>query len=93
MKKVKKNLKGLILVKLCEMVRVRYLSATKVATPCAPEHKEEQIKEIDGIDSFFRQIKDNGLNPSKLKKAWYGMREFYLKDNNGYILGFSQKSE
>jgi len=49
--------------------------------------------EIDGIDDFYEQIKDKGLNPTELKTAWYGMREFYLKDNNGYILGFAEKSE
>jgi len=49
--------------------------------------------EIDGIDSFYEQIKSKGLNPTELKTAWYGMREFYLTDNNGYILGFAQKIE
>ena len=49
--------------------------------------------EIDGIDGFYQQIKDRGLRPTQLKTAWYGMREFYLKDNNGYVLGFAQKSE
>ncbi len=49
--------------------------------------------EISGIESFYDQIRSKGLNPTELKTAWYGMREFYLKDNNGYILGFSQKSE
>lgn len=48
--------------------------------------------EIDGIDGFYQQIKDKGLNPTELKTAWYGMREFYIKDNNGYILGFAEKS-
>lgn len=48
--------------------------------------------EIDGIDTFYEQIKNKGLNPTELKAAWYGMREFYLKDNNGYILGFAEKS-
>lgn len=27
-----------------------------------------------------------------LKTTWYGMREFYLKDLNGYILGVAEKS-
>ena len=49
--------------------------------------------EIDGIGSFYEQLKDNGLSPTELKTAWYGMREFYLKDNNGYILEFAEKSE
>jgi hypothetical protein len=49
--------------------------------------------EIGGIDGFYEQLKDSGLNPTELKMAWYGMREFYIKDNNGYILGFAEKSE
>lgn len=48
--------------------------------------------EIDGIDSFYEQIKNSGWVPTELKTAWYGMREFYLKDNNGYILGFAEKN-
>ncbi|NMH89615.1 VOC family protein [Flavivirga algicola] len=47
--------------------------------------------EIEGVDNFYKQIKSKGLNPTKLKTAWYGMREFYLTDNNGYILGFAEK--
>jgi len=49
--------------------------------------------EIEGVDSFYEQIKNKGLNPTELKTAWYGMREFYLTDNNGYILGFAEKME
>lgn len=49
--------------------------------------------EIDGIDDFYSQIKDKNIKPTELKTAWYGMREFYIKDNNGYILGFAEKTE
>ncbi|MGO3708198.1 MAG: VOC family protein [Mesonia hippocampi] len=49
--------------------------------------------EIDEIDDFYKQLKDKGINPTELKTAWYGMREFYVKDNNGYILGFAEKTE
>ena len=49
--------------------------------------------EIDGIDSFYKQIQSKELNPTELKTAWYGMREFYLTDNNGYILGFAEKTK
>ena len=48
--------------------------------------------EIDGIDHFYEQLKNKGLIPTELKTAWYGMREFYIKDNNGYILGFAEKA-
>ncbi|MCG8307208.1 MAG: hypothetical protein MI975_07420 [Cytophagales bacterium] len=49
--------------------------------------------EIDGIESFYKAIKDRNTKPTELKTAWYGMREFYMNDNNGYILGFSEKNE
>lgn len=49
--------------------------------------------EIDGIDAFYEQIKNKGMHPTELKIAWYGMREFYLTDNNGYILGFAEKTK
>lgn len=49
--------------------------------------------EIDGIDNFYNQIKGENIKPTELKTAWYGMREFYIIDNNGYILGFAEKNE
>lgn len=49
--------------------------------------------EIDGIEDFHNHIKGKSLSPTELKTTWYGMREFYMKDNNGYILGFAEKSE
>ena len=49
--------------------------------------------EIDGIDELYIQIKAKNLKPTELKTAWYGMREFYITDNNGYILGFAEKKE
>lgn len=49
--------------------------------------------EIEGIDDFYNHIKNKNINPTELKTAWYGMREFYFKDNNGYILGFAEKTD
>lgn len=49
--------------------------------------------EIDGIEDFYSQIKNKNIKPTELKTAWYGMREFYITDNNGYILGFAEKKE
>lgn len=49
--------------------------------------------EIEGIQEFYTTLKEKNLQITELKTTWYGMREFYLKDNNGYILGFAQKVE
>jgi len=49
--------------------------------------------QIDGIDDFYELIKSKKLKPSELKTMWYGMREFYIQDINGYVLGFAEKIE
>lgn len=47
--------------------------------------------EIEGINEFYLALKHKNLQLTELKKTWYGMQEFYLKDLNGYILGFAEK--
>jgi uncharacterized glyoxalase superfamily protein PhnB len=49
--------------------------------------------EIEGLDSFYNIIKNKVREITEPKLAWYGMNEFYIKDPNGYILGFAEKSE
>lgn len=49
--------------------------------------------EVEGIDHFYSEIQGKNIETTDLKTAWYGMREFYLKDSNGYILGFAEKTE
>ena len=45
--------------------------------------------ETDSIDSYFSKIKDKVSVVKGPLKTWYGRNEFYISDNNGYILGFS----
>ncbi len=49
--------------------------------------------EVEGIESFYNKIKSKELETTELKQMWYGMREFYMKDINGYVLGFAEKVE
>ncbi len=46
--------------------------------------------EVEGIDDFYAKTKQAVKGTSDLKLAWYGMKEFYVPDNNGYILGFAE---
>jgi len=48
--------------------------------------------EITGIKEFYETIKSKNLQATALRTTWYGMQEFYLKDNNGYILCFAEKT-
>lgn len=49
--------------------------------------------DIEGIEAFHQKMKEKNLQVTDLKTTWYGMQEFYLKDLNGYILGFAEKAE
>ncbi|MDR1385815.1 MAG: hypothetical protein LBJ67_18480 [Planctomycetaceae bacterium] len=45
------------------------------------------------IESFHAELKRKSIPISELKLTWYGIKEFYIKDNNGYILGFAEELE
>ncbi len=47
--------------------------------------------EIEGIKDFYHVLQNKNLEMTELKTTWYGMQEFYVKDLNGYILGFAEK--
>ncbi|MCL9806564.1 VOC family protein [Flavobacterium amniphilum] len=47
--------------------------------------------DIEGITEFHNEMKSRNLEVTNLKTTWYGMQEFYLKDLNGYILGFAER--
>jgi uncharacterized glyoxalase superfamily protein PhnB len=45
------------------------------------------------IEPFYAGLKNRDIQVSDLKLTWYGIKEFYMKDNNGYILGFAEEAE
>ncbi|WP_430811441.1 MULTISPECIES: VOC family protein [unclassified Carboxylicivirga] len=47
--------------------------------------------EVNEVDKLYNDLKNKISEISELKTAWHGMREFYVKDINGYILGFAEK--
>lgn len=49
--------------------------------------------DIEGIKEFHATLKNKNLQVTELKTTWYGMQEFYVKDLNGYILGFAERAE
>jgi len=48
--------------------------------------------EIAGIQEFYNEIKGKVPAITAMKTTWYGVNEFYMKDNSGYILGFGEKA-
>ena len=48
--------------------------------------------EVDDVDSLYEKVKENVEILKPVYETWYGQKEFYIKDINGYILGFSSKA-
>jgi uncharacterized glyoxalase superfamily protein PhnB len=46
----------------------------------------------DNVDELWQQLKDKSTIVYPLEDFPYGMREFAIRDNNGYILQFGQES-
>lgn len=49
--------------------------------------------DVEGIKPLYDTLKAKHLPLTELKTTWYGMQEFYVKDLNGYVLGFAEKAE
>ncbi len=47
--------------------------------------------EVEDIETLYQEVKTKADVVIDLKTAWYGMKEFYIKDCNGYILGFAER--
>lgn len=48
--------------------------------------------DVEHIEDLYNRLKFENLEMTELKTTWYGVLEFYLKDLNGYILGFAQSA-
>lgn len=48
--------------------------------------------EIENVKDFYNQVKEKVEVVKELSTTWYGQKEFYIRENNGYILGFAEQS-
>ena len=47
--------------------------------------------EVEDINALYQEMKSKAAVVKELETVWYGMQEFYVKDCNGYILGFAER--
>jgi len=48
--------------------------------------------DVYNVVELYDSYKQKGVEIVKeLSQTWYGMKEFYIKDCNGYILGFAEQ--
>ena len=49
--------------------------------------------DVDNVCELYELFKNSGVEIVKdMAVTWYGMKEFYIKDCNGYILGFAEQA-
>lgn len=49
--------------------------------------------DVSGIDDLYSNLKGKVKIEKELETTWYGMREFYIRDCNGYVLGFGESEQ
>jgi uncharacterized glyoxalase superfamily protein PhnB len=49
--------------------------------------------DVENLEKFYNKIKNKVEVIKEFFTTWYGMNEFYIKDNNGYILGFAERKK
>ena len=47
--------------------------------------------DVEGIEDVYKKLSGRVEMAKELETTWYGMREFYIKDCNGYILDFAEQ--
>ena len=47
--------------------------------------------QVENLDAFYNELKGKVEVVKELSTTWYGMNEFYIYDNNGYVLGFAEQ--
>lgn len=47
--------------------------------------------EVSNVVQLYEKLKSKVEIVKDLDTTWYEMKEFYIKDNNGYILGFAEQ--
>nr|VFK39861.1 MAG: Uncharacterized conserved protein PhnB, glyoxalase superfamily [Candidatus Kentron sp. TC]VFK42781.1 MAG: Uncharacterized conserved protein PhnB, glyoxalase superfamily [Candidatus Kentron sp. TC]VFK57179.1 MAG: Uncharacterized conserved protein PhnB, glyoxalase superfamily [Candidatus Kentron sp. TC] len=48
--------------------------------------------DVENIDEVYESLGEQAEIVKELETTWYGMREFHIRDSNGYILGFAEKA-
>ena len=48
---------------------------------------------MDDVENLWKQLKDRSSIVYPIEDSSYGMREFAIRDNSGYILQFGQPME
>lgn len=43
------------------------------------------------VDSLWNEVKDKSFTVYPIENFFYGMREFAIRDNNGYVLQFGEE--
>lgn len=49
--------------------------------------------ELENVEDFYNSIKNKVDVVKELFTTWYGMKEFYIRDNNGYILTIAESKK
>ena len=75
----------------CDGVAVMFSGLNAHEGDLAPAFTGSLYLRTDDVDGFWRRLKDRARVCYPIEDFEYGMREFAIYDNNGYLLQFGQE--
>ena len=70
--------------------RSRFVKNFPSAKLGSPTDAVSQYFELEDIQTFYDLLKDQVEIVKPLYTTFYGMKEFFVRDNNGFLLGFTE---
>lgn len=58
-----------------------------------PETQDGILTEVENHEELYNTLKEKVEVVKELFTTWYGMKEFYICDNNGYVLCFAEQKK
>ena len=67
----------------------KHLPQCSLSAPCS---QAAFYIEMEDLNDFYTILKGKVEVLKDISVTFYGMREFYVRDCNGYIIGFAEKA-
>lgn len=80
-------------------VELMFQSRRSLSMESPPSARQEVVEdvslyvEVDDVKDLYRSLRDKTTIQKDLHTTFYGMREFYIRDCNGYVVGFASPQE
>ena len=77
------------------MLNTQYDRAKRPSAPDAPRRKAHEDTTFyfacGDVDAAYAHVRTTGIDANPPKVSWYGMKQIYMKDPDGYLICFQSQ--